>query len=41
MIAVEYPGYGLYNKSSPNAESILNDAEYVYNYLTKRLGFEE
>jgi len=41
VIAVEYPGYGLYNKSSPNAESILNDAEYVYNYLTKRLGFEE
>ena len=41
VIAVEYPGYGLYKDSSPNADLILNDAEYVYNYLNKRLGYDE
>ena len=38
---MEYPGYGLYKDSSPNADLILNDAEYVYNYLNKRLGYDE
>lgn len=40
-IAVEYPGYGKYQNEQPSAESILNDAEYVFNYLTKRLGYNE
>ncbi|CAD8139585.1 unnamed protein product [Paramecium pentaurelia] len=40
-IAVEYPGYGKYKNEQPSAEAILNDAEYVFNYLTKRLGYAE
>ncbi|CAK86132.1 unnamed protein product (macronuclear) [Paramecium tetraurelia] len=40
-IAMEYPGYGKYKNEQPNAEFILKDAEYVYNYLTKRLGYNE
>ncbi|CAD8067069.1 unnamed protein product [Paramecium primaurelia] len=40
-IAMEYPGYGKYKNEQPNAEFILQDAEYVYNYLTKRLGYTE
>ncbi|CAD8173024.1 unnamed protein product [Paramecium octaurelia] len=40
-IAMEYPGYGKQKNEYPNAEFILKDAEYVYNYLTKRLGYNE
>ncbi|CAD8087525.1 unnamed protein product [Paramecium sonneborni] len=40
-IAMEYPGYSKYKNEQPNAEFILKDAEYVYNYLTKRLGYNE
>jgi hypothetical protein len=33
ILAIEYPGYGVYD-GSPDAEQILLDAETVYDYLT-------
>ena len=36
MLAVEYPGYGLY-KGVTNEEKILVDAEIVYEFLVTRL----
>ena len=33
MLAVEYPGYGIYD-GSPDADQILKDSETVYDYLT-------
>ncbi|CAK90803.1 unnamed protein product (macronuclear) [Paramecium tetraurelia] len=41
VLAVEYPGYGKYNNVQTSAEAIQNDADYVYNYLTKKIGYEE
>ena len=32
VLAVEYPGYGVYN-GKPSAEGILNDAECVYSFV--------
>ena len=34
VMAVEYPGYGLYKTSKPDEERIKEDADTVYNYLT-------
>lgn len=39
MLAVEYPGYGLY-KGNPSEESILEDAEAVYEYLTQEMNLD-
>lgn len=39
-MAVEYPGYGIYD-GSPDAYTIQKDAEIVYNYLTQILGIPE
>jgi abhydrolase domain-containing protein 17 len=33
VLAVEYPGYGVYD-GSPNADQIIDDAMDVYDYLT-------
>ena len=33
VLAVEYPGYGIYD-GSPNADQIIDDALDVYDYLT-------
>lgn len=41
MIAMEYPSYGIYNKydkSQDVATLILEDAEYLYDYLTTVVG---
>ena len=35
VMAVEYPGYGIYLGDNPSAEKIINDADIVYNFLTK------
>jgi pimeloyl-ACP methyl ester carboxylesterase len=40
VLAVEYPGYGLYN-SNINADIILDDALHVYDHITKHLGVDE
>lgn len=39
VIAVEYPGYGYHTKANHtcNAESILNDADHVFNFLINNL----
>ena len=37
IVAVEYPGYGIY-KGKPSAAKILEDADYVFSFLTKMLG---
>lgn len=41
VLAVEYPGYGLYKTSKPSEAQIKEDAEIVYNYLTKCVGINE
>lgn len=41
MLAVEYPGYGVYTSHKPNSETIQEDALAVYDYLIKKVGFEE
>ena len=40
ILAVEYPGYGVY-KGTPSEETILKDAETVYDFLTKFLKIKE
>lgn len=41
VIAVEYPGYGIYEGDNPNADKIINDADIVYNFLLKKLNWKE
>jgi pimeloyl-ACP methyl ester carboxylesterase len=41
VLAVEYPGYGLYKTSPPSEQQIKEDAEIVYDYLTKNIGLNE
>ena len=41
VLAVEYPGYGLYKTSPPDENKIREDSEIVFDYLTKRLGVRE
>jgi hypothetical protein len=38
VLAVEYPGYGLYKSSYPNEKQIKEDSIIVYDYLTKCVG---
>jgi acetyl esterase/lipase len=35
VLAVEYPGYGVYD-GSPNADQIIDDAIDVYDFLTQK-----
>ena len=44
MIAMEYPGYGIYreyDKSRDLTESILNDSEFLYEYLVWSLNIPQ
>ena len=41
ILAVEYPGYGIYEGEFPSADLIIKDAEFVYKYLTKDLNWKE
>jgi hypothetical protein len=41
VMAVEYPGYGLYKTSKPDEEKIKADADTVYDYLTEVCGIRE
>ena len=42
VIAVEYPGYGVYRSAPPTtADRIVQDAETVYKFLTKTLKWEQ
>ena len=40
MLAMEYPGYGIYQSETPSEESILRDAEKVFNYITEEIGIK-
>ena len=41
VMAVEYPGYGLYKTSGPDENKMSEDALIVYDYLTKHVGINE
>ena len=41
VLAVEYPGYGLYKTSKPNEQQMKEDAELIFEYLTKVIGVRE
>lgn len=41
ILAVEYPGYGIYKASSPSAEIIIEDSEIIYGFLTNVMGIDE
>ena len=41
VLAVEYPGYGLYKSSKPNELQMKEDAEIVFDYLTRVVGVKE
>ena len=41
ILGVEYPGYGIYEKSNnggPSEEKIKEDAEYVYKFCLSDMG---
>ncbi|EAR99030.2 alpha/beta superfamily hydrolase (macronuclear) [Tetrahymena thermophila SB210] len=38
VLAVEYQGYGIY-EGEPDENQILNDTQYVYNFLTEKLNY--
>ena len=41
VLAVEYPGYGTYKEREPSAEKIIRDADTVYAFVTKKIGWRE
>lgn len=41
IIAVEYPGYGIYKGDTSSADKIVKDADTVFNFLTKQLLWKE
>lgn len=41
VLAVEYPGYGLYHQQGSSAETISENARLVLEYLTKTLLYDE
>ena len=41
VLAVEYPGYGLYKSSKPDEAVIKEDAVIIYDYVTQCLGIEQ
>lgn len=41
VLGVEYPGYGVYQSEQADAETLLQNAHSVLNYLTGQLGYKE
>lgn len=39
VLIVEYPGYSIYNEDK-SADVVLQDSLFVFDYITKILGFE-
>lgn len=39
VLAVEYPGYGLYQQESSSAETIMQNADLVLEFLTQQIGY--
>lgn len=40
VLAVEYPGYGIYRSESPDAETIKLDSELVLQFLVRQLNYD-
>ena len=40
VLAVEYPGYGLYKTCVPDERQIKDDAETIFTYLTRHVGIK-
>jgi dienelactone hydrolase len=38
VLCIEYPGYGLYKTSQPDADQLLEDSKIVFDYLTTICG---
>lgn len=41
ILAVEYPGYGLYKSCKPDEQKMKEDAEIIFDYLTKIIKINE
>lgn len=41
VLAVEYPGYGLYKTCEPNETMIKEDADIIFTYLTEIMKIKE
>ena len=41
VLAVEYPGYGLYKQGGPNEDKMREDCETIYDYCTQVAGVRE
>jgi hypothetical protein len=41
VLAVEYPGYGLYKTSKPNEQQMKEDSDTIIDYITKAIGVRE
>ena len=41
VLAVEYPGYGLYKGGKPDEAKMKEDADTIYDYLTTMCGIKE
>jgi abhydrolase domain-containing protein 17 len=39
VLAMEYPGYGLYQQEQASAEKIQENSKIVIEYLTQQLGY--
>lgn len=39
ILAVEYPGYGVYRTKEPTEQLIFDDALRVYDFITSEYGF--
>lgn len=40
VLAVEYPGYGVYKTEGPDAETIRLDSELVFQFLLRNLKYD-
>lgn len=40
-MAVEFPGYGIYESPECNESMIKTDAEAVYSFLAQKMGFDQ
>lgn len=41
VLAIEYPGYGLYKTSKSSEDQIKQDCVIIYDYLTTCIGIKE
>jgi abhydrolase domain-containing protein 17 len=41
ILAIEYPGYGIYRTKEPSEKAIYEDALRVYDFITEEYGFNQ